>query len=438
MIDTFQLFVRDLRDAGLAASPAETLDAMRAVRQIGLEDREALRGVLACTLAKRRAQREVFDRVFDATFVAPFASGQGKKKKGKGAGPGSNVLGAGERKGQDEGRGPRQKDDDDKDPEERQTARMETLLQRLRRGERPDLQKTGRLREVKLRPPSTGTSATRPGASRVDEPLRERLTPRQEAALTTRLPHWLRRLRTRRSRRLKRHRRGQLHVRRLLRSAAGRDGVPWELPRRRPRKRPAKLVLLLDVSYSTVRATALFLSIVREVLQDRRDVRVLLFVDRPIDATEEIRAWLDGRSELPPPDGDLSRRALPGSGLVRGGVSFSALLESLPDFNPRAASDYGRALDALARQAPNYGRRTVVVVLGDGRNNKFDPQTYALEELRERVSSILWLACEPVGRWGTGDSALADYAPWIDVLVEAHDVEGLARGALEVARRLGR
>jgi len=48
---------------------------------------------------------------------------------------------------------------------------------------------------------------------------------------------------------------------------------------------------------------------------------------------------------------------------------------------------------------------------------------------------VLWLVPEPHTRWGTGDSALAEYLPWTDLVVEAHDLEGLADGVTALVRR---
>jgi uncharacterized protein with von Willebrand factor type A (vWA) domain len=105
--------------------------------------------------------------------------------------------------------------------------------------------------------------------------------------------------------------------------------------------------------------------------------------------------------------------------------------------NPDAPSDYGRALDRLLRSPRRpAGRDTVLVVLGDGRNNRLDPMGWTLEELAARCAATLWLVPEPLAEWGTGDSALADYLPHVDLAVEARDLVGLGRGVAELLRRL--
>jgi hypothetical protein len=122
---------------------------------------------------------------------------------------------------------------------------------------------------------------------------------------------------------------------------------------------------------------------------------------------------------------------------VRGGVSFAALVGSLAGLNLDAASDYGRTFHALARSRLRPGgRTTALVVLGDGRTNRFDPQAWAFEEIASRCGAVLWLVPEPVESWETGDSALGAYLVHADVAVEARDVAGLARGVAELVRRL--
>ena len=117
-------------------------------------------------------------------------------------------------------------------------------------------------------------------------------------------------------------------------------------------------------------------------------------------------------------------------------MSFADVLEGVRGINLEAPSDYGRALHALlaARIRPR-GRHTVLLVLGDGRTNRFDPLPWALEELARGCRAVVWLVPEPAARWGTHDSALPSYAPSVSVLVEATDLDGLASGVAMLARR---
>src|SRR5580658_8561926 len=76
--DSLLEFIGTLRAAGMRISVAESLDAMRAVAAVGLEQRGRLREALASTLLKDEAERGVFD---DA-FAAYFGRGRGPLREG--------------------------------------------------------------------------------------------------------------------------------------------------------------------------------------------------------------------------------------------------------------------------------------------------------------------------------------------------------------------
>jgi hypothetical protein len=264
------------------------------------------------------------------------------------------------------------------------------------------------------------------------------MTTADERALAREIPRLVQEIRLRAGRRLARAKRGRLFVRRLFRENVMHGGVPLVLPFRRRRKRHPRVVLMVDVSHSTARAAGYFLAMATEFVETGRDVRVLAFVDRPVDATRAVTAWAR-RGRRPParaPRAALRERRR-GEGIESGGVSFADLLESLPGLNLGAPSDYGRAFHALLQShlLPG-GRDTVLVVLGDARTNRFDPLPWAIEEVSRRARAVLWLVPEPRSRWGTADSALADYLPHADAVVEARDLAGLARGVAELVRRL--
>ena len=127
----------------------------------------------------------------------------------------------------------------------------------------------------------------------------------------------------------------------------------------------------------------------------------------------------------------------PGDGIGVRGVSFADVVLGLRDLNLAAPSDYGTAFHALttSRLRPR-GRDTVLVILGDGRTNRFDPLPWTLAELARGCRGVLWLVPEPRSRWGTADSALPAYLPSVDLVVEATDLAGLADGLSELVRRL--
>ncbi|MBI3025330.1 MAG: VWA domain-containing protein [Candidatus Tectomicrobia bacterium] len=446
-------FASRLRREGLRVSTGEMLDAARILLadarggEAGLADRDLLRETLRLALVKRREDFGRFDAAFEAHFAPPAGrTGEKKRKRRKGraaqggeggkgrasppappggapsAGPPPPLQRLGKlrvprplrpeappraREGREgaeeiEERPPR--------PEEAAAALAGALLER-----REDLEEAGKKGGRKFacpvlrserRPAERRPSALRPPAARKD--LRGGWTAEEEGALAGAIERELLRLRLRRVRRKRLARRGTLWVQRALRLSVGTDGVPMRLPRRRPQRREPRLLLLVDVSGSAARAAASFLALASRLGESFRRITVYFYVDGAAEGTALLPDFLRER----PTRAALERAAARLAGL-----------------NLHALSDMGRALyQVLEREEAGLRRDTLVLILGDGRNNGLDPCAWALEAMRARARKVVWLVPEPYRLWGTGDSDLRAYAPHCDLMVEAADLEGLKRG----------
>ncbi|GAA0929269.1 VWA domain-containing protein [Streptomyces thermoalcalitolerans] len=205
---------------------------------------------------------------------------------------------------------------------------------------------------------------------------------------------------------------GRVHPGRTMRRNMRYDGVPFRpVTVTRAEDRP-RLVVLTDVSLS-VRATARFtLHLVHGLQSLFGQVRSYAFVDEPIEITELF-------AEHP------LERAL---GLVFDGLPAGGLLDV------DANSDYGRTFELLlAEHAPALGRRTTLLVLGDGRGNGNDPRTEVFEEITRRVRRTIWLTPEPRYSWGLGSCDLPRYAEYCDRVQVVSDLAGLQRTAHRMA-----
>ena len=77
-------FIVALREAGLPVSPAESLDALKAIKLLGLENRETCKSVLALTLVKRQVDQAIYEELFDLYFASvnkAKETGEETKKK---------------------------------------------------------------------------------------------------------------------------------------------------------------------------------------------------------------------------------------------------------------------------------------------------------------------------------------------------------------------
>ncbi|GIW40892.1 MAG: hypothetical protein KatS3mg076_1469 [Candidatus Binatia bacterium] len=358
-------FFDALRAAGLSFGPAETIDACRAVALVGVE-REPLRESLAASLVKDEAERPTFDEVFDRYFRLPSP---GRKKKTRPEGEGEGKGGSGRGRGGSE---PRDSSSAaGKTPEGRPSGGRDSRAGETEKSRRSLLARERVLRRIPF----------------------EEMSPREVeeaeqlvAVLATRWwRHW--------SRRRRRRARGSLDFRRTIRRATTRGGVPVELRFRGPRPDPLDLVALVDLSYSVRTASGFLLSLLAPAERYFRRTTFLGYVDEPVELSFE-RGYVVPHSRL-----DLAAR-----------------------------SDFGRVLERLGSEYDGlWTRQTILLVLGDARNNRRPPRADLLARMRERVRQVVWLVPELPHRWNTGDSVLASYTRHVDLFFPAYDLASLER-----------
>ena len=381
MRERIHAFVQALRGRGVEVSVAEGLDAMRAVAAAGVE-RDVLREALAACLVKDEGDRPTFDPLFDELFPAIGAGGveEGRRKRRvKGTGGGAVPTGAGRGVG-DGGGG-------------RASPQPEPHPARGRPAPRPG-QPTGRGAE-RAATEQTRASERSGRMARIREllalPFRE-FTSRDVEESRDLVRELGTRLRGRLSRRERAARRGRLDVRRTLRAATSTGGIPLQ-PRFRSR-RPGRpdLVALCDLSGSVAAASELLLGLLAPAAGYFRRVHLFAYVDHLCPVSIE-----------------------------RGHVAPGGPLDL------HARSDFGRVLEELFAERALLSRTTLLLVLGDARNNRLPPRAQRLRAIRDRVRRLVWLVPEPRARWDTGDSVLRLYAPACDAVLECTDLAALVR-----------
>ena len=71
MREELHRFFRAARGAGVRVSPSESIDAMKAVADVGFADRDILRDTLLLTLAKNQDEKRALGETFDLFFSQP-------------------------------------------------------------------------------------------------------------------------------------------------------------------------------------------------------------------------------------------------------------------------------------------------------------------------------------------------------------------------------
>ncbi|CCD91135.1 conserved hypothetical protein [Bradyrhizobium sp. ORS 375] len=452
MQENLHRFFRAARGAGVHVSPAESIDAMRAVASVGVADRTVLRDTMLLTLAKSEDEKKALGACFDLFFAhvdpaqaeandetqqdAASNEAQAAPPPGQPAGGEANaelgplaqmllaqntadisaaIANASSAVGLSEiryftQRGlyssrmletmgiQRLRDDLDALTEttpalaERLQAGLDGLRDTVRDAVAQALALYGREETENLR----------------HEILRNaqlsRIEPRQVAEMRALIRQIARRLRERYSKPRKRQRRGHLDVRRTLRRNAAWGSVPFLTAWKRKHRDRPKIVALCDVSGSVARVSDFFLLLIHSLHDVVSDVRSFAFSGHLIEVSEilERKSAEDAMAE------------------IMHKVGFGS-------------SDYGSSLVDFEKQfMASVTPQTTVIVLGDARSNKLDPRADILKAISERAKRVVWLNPEGRVTWGWGDSEMPRYQTFCNVVRPCATAQQLERAVSDI------
>lgn len=435
------------RRAGLSVSPAEAIDALRAMVQVGVDDRASLKLALSQVLAKRRSDRELFSEVFEAYFAAKGTShadlyerlrAQGfsgaeldelraileATARATGTGMVWSAVTSGEsamgrlldlasarvdlRLAADPARvGFVAMRLLDAASVPRAQTSLDVLRSRLRDalGTRGDLLTEAladELASLRTRAREHVTQALR--VPRLSGSLEHvpfaQLDPDEVARVERETERLSERLLGRAMVRARHARRGRLDVRATLRASLATGGVPMRAIQRGKAPRRTKLVVLCDISDSvrhSARFTLLFVHAVQRLFQESRS---FMFVSEVGEATELFRRETAARA-----------------------ISLASLGEVV---NVADNSHYAHALSRFAQRYDSaLDARTTLLILGDARTHHFEAGERHLQHLSDRVARVLWFHPEPEAAWNSADSAMPRYLPFIDRAFAVYDLASL-------------
>ncbi len=192
------------------------------------------------------------------------------------------------------------------------------------------------------------------------------------------------RLRSRAALRQKRTKEGNPDPKGTIRNNLRYGGVPLEIKYRNRHLKP-RLVLICDISTSMRYCSEFMLTLLYELQDQVSKTRSFIFIDDMHEISDFFKA---DRPDVAVQNVLETHR--PGSYNTNLGNSLQTF------FNDTLDSVDGR---------------TTVIILGDGRNNFNDPRLDLANDLRRRSRRLLWFNPEPDSQWGTGDSDMLQYAP---------------------------
>jgi uncharacterized protein with von Willebrand factor type A (vWA) domain len=450
-------FVEVLRQNGLKVAISEANDAVRALAEVGVEERDLTRATLKATLCKRSQDVAVFDRAFDFFFSGASKTLEDIEKSLLARIEEEGLLGADELKmivwmmerlagqmspltvaamnGSRSGlaqlfRQASLQLDYSRIQNALQTGFYSRRLLTAAGAEsmRSDIESISKelaargvsdqgvevvsrhlsqaLRKVEEAARAEVTRQTnarlKKATAGVDEKALHTLTRKEIEVAQAAVRKLAEKLKARLIRRQRSKRKGQLNPRRTLRKNLTAGGVPMVPQFRTRRPQRPDVVVLCDVSDSVRNASRLMLLFTWTLQSLFTRVRSFIFVS---ELGEVTRHFKDAKPE------DALEAAL--SGDV---ISLSS------------NSNYGNALATFSKSyLGTITRKTTVFVIGDGRNNFNSPNLWALEDLKRKAKRVVWICTEPKQNWGFGDSEMSNYARGVSKVVTVLSLSDLEK-----------
>ena len=468
MLDLLSGFIVELRNAGLPVSLTENLDAMEAVKVIPVEDRDAFKYALGCTLVKNAAHWRAFETVFEVYFSlrgaqyamnadGEFENGQQPEMPGQ---PGEQQGGGGMEgltpeelaqmlynallnadqmmmraiakaavtrfSGMEPGRPVggtyylyrtlRNLDLDGMLERLMEASRKQVggeltpLEERLERDEfQSRIDQMRQEIEAEIRRRLVADRGAEAMAKTLRKPLPEDVdfmhaTREEMVNLRKAIYPLTRKLAVRLARKRRHGRKGPLDFRNTVRHSLSYGGVPADPKFKFPRPAKPEIMVIADISGSVAAFARFTLQLVYAISGQFSKVRSFVF----IDGVDEVTRFFEGIEDI---------------------------TEAVHRVNTEADviwvdghSDYGHAFESFwERWGKDISPKTTVILLGDARNNYHASQAWVIKEMRKKARHVYWLNPEPKSYWNTGDSILGEYAIHTDGTYECRNLRQLER-----------
>ena len=474
MLDLLSGFIVELRSAGLPVSLTENLDAMEAVKVIPVEDRDAFKYALACTLVKNNAHWKAFETVFEVYFslrgsqysINENGEIQGDADENMPGQPGEQQGGGGMEgltpeelakmlynallnadqmmmraiakaavtrfSGMEPGRPVggtyylyrtlRNLDLDGmlerlmEASKQQAGGELTPLEEKLEKDEYES--RINQMRqeiEAEIRRRLVADRGAEAMAKTLRKPLPEDVdfmhaTRDEMASLRKAIYPLTRKLAVRLARKRRHGRKGPLDFRRTVRASLSYGGVPADPKFKYPRPAKPEIFVIADISGSVAAFARFTLQLVYAISGQFSKVRSFVF----IDGLDEVTRFFEGIEDI---------------------------TEAVHRVNTEADviwvdghSDYGHAFEVFwEKYGKDISPKTTVILLGDARNNYHASQAWVVKEMSRKARHVYWLNPEPKSYWNTGDSILSEYSAHADGTFECRNLRQLERFVEQLA-----
>jgi uncharacterized protein with von Willebrand factor type A (vWA) domain len=471
MRENLHRFFRAARGAGVRVSPAESIDAMRAVSKMGFTDRQILRDTFLVTLAKTQEEKRALGDCFDLFFSQPEppppapdndnADERGEQSEG------SQTDGGGGSSGEASGGADASEQQPTPTASGQPSEGLGPLAQMLLRQDRNEISAaiataanaaslsdiryftqrgifSGRILDQmgisRLRDDLDNLTATNPSLGErlqaATDGLRDAVRETVAQALLLYGREEAENLRNEilRNAPLSRIEPRQIdEMRALIRKIARRLRERYSKPRKRQRRGH------LDVRRTLRRNAAWgsipFLTAWKRKHRDRPKIVALCDVSGSVARVSDFFLLLihslhevvdDVRSFA------FSGHLIEVSQILEKKTPEAAMAEIMSKVG-FGSSDYGSSLaDFEDGWMNSITPQTTVIVLGDARTNNLDPRADILRRVAERSKRVVWLNPEGRMAWGFGDSEMPRYATFCSVVRQCATAKQLERAVSDI------
>ncbi len=445
-------FLQATRSAGLRVSAAEGIDAARAVRVVGYDDRTILKDTLSLVLAKTPDEKALFDECFDLYFKRQGFEPNDASASDDEAPPQGRAGGQGEGVGSGGGGSFGEmllNDDRAALATAVEQAAREAGLENIRFFTQRNLYARRVLDRMGLRGVERDMANLRRAATAVTnaqadlleeriERLRDQVRDlvernlllfargetekfREELLKSARLTSLERRdldrmrvlvraiarkLASRYAKPRRRKLRGQLDVRRTIRRNMAWDGIPFVTVWKQKRIEKPRVMVLCDVSGSVAAMAQFLLMFLYALHEALADISGFAFASSLIEVSDIL--------ESEPIETAIAKI------MQTIGYGSSNYGNSLADFE-----------DGWGRYVTN---KTTLIILGDARGNRTDPRIDIFQAIAARAKRVIWLNPEYRTAWGTGDSDMLRYRPFCHVATVCNTLRHLERVVTDILK----
>ena len=472
---TLTRFVRALRLADVSVSPAESIDAVRALDIVGYADRDRMKDALSCVLAKTEAEKRIHDSLFDLFFASRektdaeavgAADSPEQDAPDNGAPPGPAAGGGEVRQGGEGADAAQGQASGSAQPREHlivelhqsgDAARANALLQQA--AARQDVDRisfrgqigyfTRRMMEelgvreleaelVERYAGRTPEDKARAGAlmearsavqARAREIVEERYDIFGEGAAQAMMNDAVA------NRSL-----GQLDRLDMERTKALTEKLARKLAERHSRRRRKARRGALDLRKTLRRSAGLdaapFNLSWKRKKRDRP--KIVAVCDVSGSVASYVRFLLLLLSSLKDVAPDIRTFAFSGGLMDVGPIlqepgPIEARMNRIIRVAGMGSTDYGQAFDDLMTDHGDaIDRRATLLILGDGRSNNGDIRMDLFRDMTARARRTVWLNPEHPRVWGTGDSEIPRFAPFCTTMRQVSTLKDLERAVDEI------